>query len=225
MRTKPEPYLDLAMERSFHIQATRAISMPHRVSLIASCCGSAMATSQPGDHACACDVAFAEKELIDVPDDQKAQEDFSDEQKPRKDFPDSEKTWKNYEEPSVLSSCEPRISRRILNQRERRSKRRLNPPQDPNERGSSHADVDSSRTLRSRGQKRAPSGDIEGGSNGSSSNSSDDEVEDETFRVEHRTGKGPAEDDSEDEEKSAAGAGDSDDDDADDVEPPVINRP
>ncbi|RLN09265.1 hypothetical protein C2845_PM11G18380 [Panicum miliaceum] len=118
------------------------------------------------------------------------------------------------------------------NQRERRTKRRLNSSQvDPNEGGSSQ-EV-SGRTLRSRGQKRAPSGDIEGGSNGSSSNSSDDEVEDETFRVEHRTGKSPAENDSEDEEEGVAGADGSDDDegdgseddDADDAEPPVINRP
>ncbi|RLN09539.1 hypothetical protein C2845_PM11G06520 [Panicum miliaceum] len=78
-----------------------------------------------------------------------------------------------------------------------------------------------------------PSGDIEGGSNGSSSNSSDDEVEDETFRVEHRTGKGPAERDSEDEEEGAIGADGSDndegdgseDEDANDTEPPIINRP
>ncbi|RLN03651.1 hypothetical protein C2845_PM13G17720 [Panicum miliaceum] len=99
--------------------------------------------------------------------------------------------------------------------------------------GSSHADVGRDRTLRSKGQKRAPSGDIEGGSNGCSSNSSDDEVEDETFRVEHRIGKGPAEGDSEDEEEGVVGADGSDNDEGDgnedeaanDAEPPVINRP
>ncbi|RLN29726.1 hypothetical protein C2845_PM05G17060 [Panicum miliaceum] len=114
------------------------------------------------------------------------------------------------------------------NQRERRTKRRLDSPQDPNVGGSSHADVGSGRTLRTRGQKRAPSGDIEGGSNGSSSNSSDNEVEDENYRVEHRTGKGPAEVDSEDEEGGGVGADGSDDDEGDgsedenanDVEPP-----
>ncbi|RLN31117.1 hypothetical protein C2845_PM05G19570 [Panicum miliaceum] len=119
------------------------------------------------------------------------------------------------------------------NQRERRTKRRLDSSQvDPNESGSSHANVVKSRTLRSRGQKRAPSGDIEGGSNGSSNNSSDDEFEDETFRVEHMTGKGPTKGDSEDEEEVAVGADGSDDDegdgsedeDANDVEPPIINR-
>ncbi|RLM74237.1 hypothetical protein C2845_PM15G04050 [Panicum miliaceum] len=122
----------------------------------------------------------------------------------------------------------------MANQCERRTKRRLDsPPVDPNEGGSSHADVDRGRILRSRGQKRAPSGDIEGGSNGNSSNSSDDEVEDETFRVDHRTGKGPVDDDSEDEEEGAAGADGSDNvegddsknENADNAEPPVINRP
>ncbi|RLN11491.1 hypothetical protein C2845_PM09G24890 [Panicum miliaceum] len=116
---------------------------------------------------------------------------------------------------------------------ERRTNHRLDSPQDPNEGGSSHTDVDKGRTLRSKGQKRAPSGDIEGGSNGSTSNSSDDEVEDETFRVEQRTSKGPAEDVSEDEEEGVAGADGSDDDeddgsedeDAGDAEPPFINRP
>ncbi|RLN11881.1 hypothetical protein C2845_PM09G11910 [Panicum miliaceum] len=117
---------------------------------------------------------------------------------------------------------------------ERRTKCGIDTSQvDPNDGGSSHADVERGRTLRSRGQKRAPSGDIEGGSNGNSSNSSDDEVEDETFRVEHRPGKVPAQDDSEDEGEDAAGAGGSDDDegggskdeDAGDAKPPVINRP
>ncbi|RLN09781.1 uncharacterized protein C2845_PM11G02960 [Panicum miliaceum] len=121
------------------------------------------------------------------------------------------------------------------NQRERRTKRCLDsPPVDPNEGGSSHADVDRGRTLRSRGQIRAPSGDIEWGSNDSCRNSSDDEVEDGTFRVEHKIGKGPAEDDSEDEEEGVAGADGSDDDDeidrnededAGDAKSPVINRP
>ncbi|RLN29558.1 putative copia-like retroelement [Panicum miliaceum] len=111
------------------------------------------------------------------------------------------------------------------NQRARRTKRRLDSSQvDPNESESSHANVVSRKIFEI---KRAKKGTF------SSSNSSDEEVEDETFRVEHRKGMRPTEGDSEDEEEGAVGADGSDDDegdgseneDANDIELPVINRP
>ena len=58
---------------------------------------------------------------------------------------------------------------------------------DADEGGSSHPNVVSGRELRLR--KRSAADDIIEESDGSSS--SDDEVEDETYRVEHRAGKGP----------------------------------
>ena len=74
---------------------------------------------------------------------------------------------------------------------ERRTKRRQDPSDihmaDADEGGSSHLNVVSGRELRLR--KRSAADDIIEESDGSSS--SDDEVEDETYRVEHRAGKGP----------------------------------
>ena len=58
---------------------------------------------------------------------------------------------------------------------------------DADDGGSSYLNVVSGRELRSR--KRSAADDIIEESDGSSSN--DDEVEDETYRVEHRAGKGP----------------------------------
>jgi len=61
--------------------------------------------------------------------------------------------------------------------------------------------VRSTRELRPRGQKRPHDDDIVEESAGESGDSSDDEVEDSTFRVEHRHGKEPANGSESDEEE------------------------
>ena len=66
---------------------------------------------------------------------------------------------------------------------------------DADEGGSSHLNVVSGRELRSR--KKPAACDFREESNGSSS--SDDEVEDETYRAEHRSGKGPVQQDNSEE--------------------------
>ena len=105
---------------------------------------------------------------------------------------------------------------------EKRSKRQHDPNvhmADDDEGGSSQLNVVSGRQLRSR--KRSATNDIVEESDGSFS--SDDEVEDETYRVEHRAGKGPAQqessEDGEDEEEESE-----DDDDEAGGDAPVITK-
>ena len=90
---------------------------------------------------------------------------------------------------------------------------------DADEGGSSHLNVASGRELRPR--KRSVADDIIEESDESSS--SDDEVEDETYRVEQRAGKGPVQqersEDAEDEEEE------SEDDDEAGGDAPVITKP
>ena len=81
---------------------------------------------------------------------------------------------------------------------------------DDDEGGSSHLNVVSGRQLRSR--KRSATNDIIEESDGSSS--SDDEVEDETYRVEHRAGKGPIQQDSCEDAKDEEEESEEDDDEA-----------
>ena len=66
--------------------------------------------------------------------------------------------------------------------------------------GSSVPNVVNGRELRIRGQKRQIANDIEEESVGGSSDSSDDEVEDETYRVKPRHGKGPTKQNSDSDE-------------------------
>ena len=108
--------------------------------------------------------------------------------------------------------------------REKRSKRQHEPLDvhmaDDDEGDSSQLNVVSGRQMRSR--KRSTADDVIEKSDGSSS--SDDEVEDETYRVEHRAGKGPVQqessEDAEDEEEESEN---------DDVEgggdAPIITKP
>ena len=63
---------------------------------------------------------------------------------------------------------------------------------------------------RPRGQKRPQDDDIVEESAGESSDSSDDEIEDSTFRVEHRHGKGPANGSGSDEEEEEGDISDND---------------
>ena len=81
---------------------------------------------------------------------------------------------------------------------------------DADEGGSSHLNVVSGRQLRSR--KRPAADDIVEESDGSSS--SDDEVEDETYRMEHRAGKGPIQQDSCEDAKDEEEESEEDDDEA-----------
>jgi len=91
---------------------------------------------------------------------------------------------------------------------------------DADEGGSSHLNVVSGRELRSR--KKPAACDFREESNGSSS--SDDEVEDETYRVEHRSGKGPVQQDNSEEGDDDEGEESEDVDDAG-GDAPVITKP
>ena len=94
---------------------------------------------------------------------------------------------------------------------ERRTKRHMDPVGgNQDEGGSSDPVVRSTRELRPRGQKRPQDDDIVEESAGESSDSSDDEIEDSTFRVEHRHGKGPANGSGSDEEEEEGDISDND---------------
>ena len=90
---------------------------------------------------------------------------------------------------------------------------------DADEGGSSHLNVVSDRILRTR--KRAATSEILEDSNGSSS--SDDDVDDEPYRVEHRAGKGPVQQDNSEEADDDEEKESEDDEDAGGA--PIITRP